>query len=110
MPEERRRSIRLACSVLIELQRGERRWVGVCGDISEGGVRCSSLEEPCDILKQGDEVRFLTILPVGRIEGTAGVLRVSTHSLALEFRLLEPGARDLVRRYVLATRAPGSRI
>lgn len=90
--------------MLIEVRRGDLRWVGVCGDISEGGVRCSSLEEPCSLFKDGDEVTFLTLLPVGRIEGMAGVVRVSPHSMALEFRLLEQGSRNLVRRYVQSSR------
>ncbi len=96
--------------MLIEVSRDDQlRWVGVCNDISEGGVRCASLQEPCNLFQEGDEVSFVTVLPVGRIEGRAGVVRVSGHSLALEFHLLGPELRERVRRYVRASRPLGVR-
>ena len=98
---DRRKSIRLTCSVFIELRRQDAQWVGECGDISEGGLRCRSHEEPCDLFHEQDLVSFVAVLPVGRIEGTAKVVRVSQHSIALEFETVEPGTRELVRRYVM---------
>ena len=107
MYPDRRRSIRSTCaiSVFIELRReDDTRWVGECADISEGGLRCRSHHEPCDVLRMGDRVSVLAVLPVGRIEGTALVVRVSQHSLAIELDQVRPEIRDLIRRYVQAPR------